>query len=87
MFNYLFIYQLQYFQRIATYFYSTDNFEIILSTFNDNRNGLFVINPNGARADVLITDEGDGFNVDWNGVWYTATTKTDEGWFAEIHIP
>lgn len=65
-----------------------DNFEIIISTFNDNRNGiLFVINPNGARADVLISNEGEGFNKSWNGVWDTETTITDEGWFAEIQIP
>ncbi len=65
-----------------------DNFEIIISTFNDNRNGyLFVINPNGARADVLISNEGFGFNKSWNGVWDVATTKTDKGWFAEIQIP
>jgi len=65
-----------------------DNFEIIISTFNDNRNGyLFVINPNGARADVLISNEGEGFNKSWNGVWDVSTTITDEGWFAEIQIP
>ena len=65
-----------------------DNFEIIMSTFNDNRNGyLLVINPNGARADVLISNEGEGFNRSWNGVWDVATTITDEGWFAEIQIP
>ena len=65
-----------------------DNFEIIISTFNDNRNGyLFVTNPNGARADVLISNEGEGFNKSWNGVWDVAATITDEGWFAEIQIP
>ncbi len=65
-----------------------DNFEIILSTFNDNRNGyLFVVNPNGARADVLIANEGSGFNKSWNGVWDVVTTRTDKGWFAEIQIP
>jgi len=65
-----------------------DNFEIIISTFNDNRNGyLFVINPNGARADVLIANEGEGFNRSWNGVWDVATTITEDGWFAEIQIP
>ena len=65
-----------------------DNFEMIISTFNDNRNGyLFVTNPNGARADVLISNEGEGFNKSWNGVWDVATTITDEGWFAEIMIP
>lgn len=65
-----------------------DNIEVIISTFNDNRNGyLFVANPNGARADVLISNEGEGFNKSWNGVWDVATTVTDEGWFAEIQIP
>lgn len=65
-----------------------DNFEIIISTFNDNRNGyLFVTNPNGARADVLISNEGEGFNKSWNGVWDVATTRTQEGWFAEVEIP
>ena len=65
-----------------------DNFEIIISTFNDNRNGyLFVTNPNGARADVLISNEGEGFNKSWNGVWDVATTVTEKGWFAELQIP
>ncbi len=67
---------------------SDDNFEIILSTFNDNRNGyLFVVNPNGAIADVLITDEGAGFNKDWNAVWDAGVEVTDKGWFVEIAIP
>ncbi len=67
---------------------SDDNFEMIISTFNDNRNGyLFVTNPNGARADVLVSEEGSGFNMSWNGVWDVATTVTEEGWFAEFEIP
>lgn len=65
-----------------------DDFKIILSTFNDNRNGyLFITNPNGARTDMLISNEGDGMNLSWNGVWDVATTVTDKGWFAEIQIP
>ncbi len=65
-----------------------DNFEMVISTFNDNRNGyLFVTNPNGARADVLVSEEGAGFNMSWNGVWDVTTTVTDEGWFAEFEIP
>jgi len=65
-----------------------DNFELIISTFNDNRNGfLFITNPNGARADILISNEGEGFNKSWNGVWDVETTVTDKGWFAEIQIP
>jgi hypothetical protein len=64
-----------------------DNFQIMLSPFNDNRNGyLFVINPNGARADIQVYGGEDG-NDDWNGVWDAKTTRNAEGWFAEVYIP
>ena len=61
-----------------------DNFQVALSTFNDNRNGyLFIINPNGARADLLISSNEEA-NKDWNGVWDCKTSVTNEGWFAEL---
>ncbi len=67
---------------------SDDNFEILLGPYNDNRSGyLFVINPNGAMADVQISDEGSGFNLDWNGVWQAEVEVDEDGWFAEIEIP
>ncbi len=70
------------------YNYRTDdNFRIMISPFNDNRNGFaFIINPNGARADIQINNGGDG-NKDWNGVWDVKTTITPKGWFAEVYIP
>ena len=67
---------------------SDDNIEIMLSPFNDNRNGyLFVTNPNGAMADVQVGDEGKVWNKDWNGVWDVAVTRNEKGWFAEMVIP
>lgn len=64
-----------------------DVFGVALSPFNDKRNGyLFVINPNGARADLLVAGGEEG-NKDWNGVWDAKTSITNEGWFAEIRIP
>ena len=67
---------------------SDDNIEIMISTFNDNRNGyLFVTNPNGAITDVWVGDEGKDFNKDWNGVWDVAAEITNEGWFVEMIIP
>ncbi len=64
-----------------------DNFEVIISPFNDKRNGyLFIINPNGARADLLVSGQ-ESSNINWNGVWDAKTSTTSEGWFAEIRIP
>jgi len=66
---------------------SDDNFQIMISPFEDNRTGyLFVINPNGARADIQISGGEDG-NGDWNGVWDARAVITDSGWFAEVVIP
>ncbi len=68
--------------------FAEDNFMVILDTYHDRRGGfLFVINPNGARYDALITDEGNGVNADWNGVWDVRTSITDQGWFGVIEIP
>jgi len=65
-----------------------DNFEIVIDTYHDMRNCYhFIINPNGARYDELITDEGRGRNRDWNGVWDANAKITEQGWFAEIEIP
>jgi hypothetical protein len=65
-----------------------DNFEVILDTFQDDRNGyLFVTNPNAAMADALVADNGGTMNRDWDGVWEVRTQVTEEGWFAEIRIP
>ena len=76
----------KYMQRDFAY-NEDDNFQIALSPYSDRRNGyLFIINPNGARADLLISENDQG-NEDWNGVWDARTTITEEGWFAEIEIP
>ena len=65
-----------------------DNFIVIIDTYLDRRNGFqFVINPNGARADLQTFNNGGSSNQFWNGVWDVRTQITNEGWFAEIKIP
>ncbi len=78
--------------------YSGDDvFSVFLDTFNDQQHGLwFSTNPNGVRMDYAISNDlefggGDPFdrviNQSWNTYWDAATTRTSEGWFAEIRIP
>jgi len=65
-----------------------DNFRIVIDTYNDKRNGfMFVVNPNGARGDYQVFNNGGSTNAFWNGVWDVRTQVNDEGWFAEIKIP
>ncbi|MBI1875263.1 MAG: carbohydrate binding family 9 domain-containing protein [Acidobacteria bacterium] len=75
-----------------------DNFQVILDTFSDSRNGyMFVTTPLGAKLEQQISEEGEGntrgnrnnsnINRNWDGVWDVAARRTDEGWTAEIGIP
>ena len=65
-----------------------DNFIVIIDTYLDKRNGfMFVTNPNAARADLQVFNNGSSTNSFWNGVWDVRTTRTSEGWFAEFKIP
>jgi len=65
-----------------------DAIAVLLDTFHDHRSAYFFeTNPNGARTDGLVTDEGDDFNLDWDGVWRVASRIDAEGWSMEMAIP
>ena len=72
-----------------------DYFQIILDTYMDRQNGiLFATNPDGARYDAQVRNEGRSegrFNTnvltDWNGVWDVYTSRNEAGWYAEMAIP
>ena len=67
--------------------WSVDNFKVVISPFNDDKNGyLFIVNPLGARTDAQVISS-ERANRNWNGVWDVRTQITDKGWFAEIMIP
>ena len=59
----------------------------VLDTLHDRRSGVLInVSPIGGRRDGLVTEEKN-FNVDWNGVFQSATAPFDGGWVAEIRIP
>ena len=65
-----------------------DLFGVLLDTFHDRRNGFyFDTNPNGARRDALIYDEGRTQSFDWDGVWDVSARITETGWTVEMVIP
>jgi hypothetical protein len=65
-----------------------DLFGIVLDTFHDRRNAFyFEANPNGARGDALIYDEGRTQSFDWDGVWEVRSRITGSGWTVEMQIP
>ncbi len=65
-----------------------DSVHIVFDTFNDNKSAFFFgINPVGAQVDALVRGDGDDVNYNWDGVWFSATSRDEEGWVAELAIP
>ncbi len=65
-----------------------DAFALYIDAFNDNQNAKwFGTTPAGIRFDILVSDDGQTLNESWDTFWDARTTRTDEGWFAEIRIP
>jgi len=65
---------------------NTDNFQIILDTYNDDQNGfVFGVSSEGVQYDskMFIGDETEELNMVWNSV----VKNTDEGWQLEMQIP
>ncbi len=83
-------------RRDADRLFDEDNFQVIIDTFQDSRNGyMFLTTPLGAKLEQQVFDEGEGggrgttsnVNRNWDGVWETAARIVNDGWTAEIAIP
>jgi hypothetical protein len=73
---------------------SSDYFDIILDSYNDNENAfIFSITPTGSRSDLAVSNDarmgggGIPFNTNWNTFWDVKTSRDEKGWYAEIRIP
>ena len=65
-----------------------DDFEVLLDTFGDRRNGyVFSTNVEGARHDRQVALEGREVNQSWDAVWEVRTQRVADGWTAEMRIP
>jgi len=65
-----------------------DVFSVILDTFADHRNGyVFMTNPEGARGDRQVANEGREINTSWDAIWSVETQRIEDGWTVEVAIP
>ncbi len=65
-----------------------DGFEVILDTFGARRDGfVFMTNPEGARSDQQVANEGREVNASWDAVWSVRTQRVADGWTLEMAIP
>ncbi|WP_263358711.1 carbohydrate binding family 9 domain-containing protein [Acidicapsa ligni] len=64
-----------------------DTVSVELDSFGDKRTAYyFQINAAAGRVDGLVAGPGN-VSLDWDGIWNARTSKTADGWTAEIWIP
>lgn len=65
-----------------------DTLAIYVDAFNDDQNAKwFGITPAGMRFDLLVSDDGNTTNDNWDSFWTAEARVTNEGWFVEVRIP
>ena len=68
-------------------FQTHDLITLCFDGFNDERNAMSIaVNPYGVQRDYLSFD-ALYYDIEWDGLWRTRTSRTDSGWIAEIAIP
>jgi hypothetical protein len=64
-----------------------DTVTIVLDPYLDRKTGYFFqVNAAGARIDGLISS-ATTTSLDWDGVWDARTSRSQDGWSAEVEIP
>ncbi|MBT3384066.1 MAG: carbohydrate binding family 9 domain-containing protein [Prolixibacteraceae bacterium] len=61
---------------------------IMLDTYRDKRTGFnFIVSAAGIKSDFIMSNDGANEDLTWDPIWWVKTTKTNEGWNAEMRIP
>ena len=61
---------------------------IAFDTYFDRRTAfLFAVSAVGVKADWVISNDGESEDFTWDPIWWVKTSKTEEGWNAEMRIP
>ena len=64
-----------------------DNVALFIDSYHDNRTGYkFTVSPTGVQSDELRYDDVKR-DLNWNGIWHSAGSIDEKGWYAEIKIP
>jgi len=65
-----------------------DRIQLIIDTFHDRRNAYwFQVGPRGSIGDALVSENGAGFNKQWDGLWEGKASINEKGWDTELALP
>ena len=66
---------------------NSDWFYVMLDSYNDNQTAyVFGFNPQSVQRDILLFNDSNQ-DVRWNAVWDVHTSRSEQGWHAEVRIP
>lgn len=61
---------------------------IYFDSYFDKRTSFgFIVSAAGVRSDYINSNDGDNEDSTWDPIWWTKTSKTKNGWNAEMRIP
>ena len=64
-----------------------DNVDLFIDSYHDHRTGYkFTVSPTGVQVDELRYDDVKR-DLNWDGIWYSAGSVDENGWYAEVRIP
>lgn len=70
------------------YYWLDDYLIVFLDTYHDRKSCYyFALNPRGTQFDGIISQEGETYNDNWDGIWQGAAKVDESGWTMEMRIP
>jgi len=66
---------------------TSDWFSFDIDPLHSHNSGyIFAINAAGVQVDALVVDDR-GYNAEWNGIWFSDVSITNDGWSIKMKIP
>ncbi len=67
---------------------NADRFYVEINPFDDGINGFrFQVSASGVQTDANLSGGGRHGDLNWDAVWISETSITEEGWVVEMKIP
>lgn len=61
---------------------------VLIDSYHDLRTAfVFRVSSAGTKSDYIIFNDGDGYEITWDPIWYTKVSMDSLGWYAEMKIP
>jgi len=65
-----------------------DSVGIDIDSYFDKRTSFgFVVNAAGVKRDLVLSNDGDDADMNWDPIWSVKTSRDENGWNAEMRLP